>query len=255
MYLQIIFLILISPSIFASNANDGISFEKISQMFHDMKEINDRDLLIDDCNKVLLGFVPNDKRRALHPNFSKFGANCSKFIDESGNYGEWGQVVAKYLEEDQKQNVFFHDDLFQAHSNELNACPNWKSLNKAERAHFWVWVMASIAYKESTCKDQVKGDSIHEGQMALGLLQLDSHSENLNWRGPNCKASSIHKAETNLRCGLDIMSEMIKGERGLYKSSGSIWGRKSNSFWAELRKKNGGKIAQLIKTHPLCFNK
>ncbi len=255
MLLQIIFALFISFSALANTNRERISHEKINEIIGQLNEINDDTLIQILCDTATGAFKSKKKfKKTLHPDFYKFGANCSKFIMSDGEYGSWGLVISKYLNEEPGAEVFFQDELFDEKNIDLNACPNWKSLDKKEREHFWVWVMAAIAYKESACKEKIKGESIHVGQHAMGLLQLDSHSDNLTWRGENCKAKTILTPETNLRCGLDIMEELMKGKEGLYRSSGALWGRKSNSFWAELRKKNGGKIAKLIRTHPLCFN-
>lgn len=185
--------------------------------------------------------------------FSHDGAVCTNFISTkgtSGVYGPWGKSVVDYLKEQGPNSVFMSSNLA-GMSSGVTACPNWKNMSADEKQHFWVWVMAAISKVESTCKPQSRNGAGTNG-VAVGLVQLDERHSARNWRGDNCKVKSVNAPEANLRCGLDIMGELLKGQKGDYKGSGELWGRKSNSYWQHLRQGDGGEISDLIKLNPYC---
>ena len=186
----------------------------------------------------------------LAEEFSQKSANCEGFIKSDGEYGNWGKEIVAYFDEKGESAIFFDKDLA-GMKNGISACPNWNKMSTDEKKHFWVWVMASIAHVESTCKPDARNSSATNG-VAVGLLQLDERLAQRKWRGPNCAAKQVTGAKENLRCGLDIVEELLKGKEGEYKSSGEIWGAKSSSYWQHLRKKNGGEISDLITLNPFC---
>lgn len=202
--------------------------------------------------------IPNHKEQkfvfeTLAEPFSDDGAVCTNFIKESGKtggYGPWGQTIVEYLKEEGPDSIFMSSDL-PGMSTGVKACPNWKHMTVEEKKHFWVWVMASISKVESTCKPQARNGEGTNG-VAVGLVQLDERPSMRKWRGDNCKAKSVKAPEDNLRCGLDILSELLKGKEGDYKGNGELWGRKSGSYWQHLRQSNGGEISDLIKLNPYC---
>ena len=108
-----------------------------------------------------------------------------------------------------------------------------------------------IANKESSCNPRNRNSKATKG-VAVGLLMLDERLSARTWRGPNCKQKDILDIKNNIRCGLDILGELLQGKKGEYKGNGELWGPDSNSYWEELRKKGGGDIADLIQDHPLC---
>lgn len=186
----------------------------------------------------------------LAEEFSQKAANCEGFITSDGEYGSWGKEIVAYLDEKGESATFFNKDLA-GMKNGISACPNWSKMNTDEKKHFWVWVMASIAHIESTCNPSARNSSASNG-VAVGLLQLDERPAQRKWRGPNCAARQVVGAKENLRCGLDILEELLKGKEGEYKSNGQIWGPKSSSYWQHLRKKDGGEISDLIALNPFC---
>jgi hypothetical protein len=181
-----------------------------------------------------------------HPLLSKdFPEACNKFISpEDGSYGEYGNEINNYLTEQGDDSLFLKTD-------QSSTCPNWKNLTTDQKKHHWVWSMASIAKVESTCNPIAKNNQGTNGP-AIGLLQLDSTASQLKWRGENCRSKTVTDPTQNLRCGLDIMGGLLKGKEGIYKSNGQISGNGSNSYWEELRKSDGGDIAQLISQNPEC---
>lgn len=188
----------------------------------------------------------------LDPMFMKGGTQCDNFISSDGNgdYGPWGDTVVSYIRATGEDSEFLKDDIFKFET----ICPSWKNLNRAEREHVWVWIMASIAKVESTCNPKARNGQSTNG-VAVGLLQLDEKKAARSWRGEACKIPSVLQPENNIKCGLDIMEEMLKGKEGDYKSNGSIYGKGSNSYWQHLKKKDGGGIVDLISLNPLCQEK
>jgi len=181
------------------------------------------------------------------------GAVCTNFIkgnSKSGGYGPWGNTIIEYLKEEGSDSIFMSSDL-PGMSTGVAACPNWKRMTVDEKRHFWVWVMAAISKVESTCQPHARNGGGTNG-VAVGLVQLDERPSQRKWRGDNCKAKSVKAPEDNLRCGLDILSELLKGQNGEYKGSGELWGRKSGSYWQHLRQSSGGEISDLIKLNPYC---
>lgn len=190
---------------------------------------------------------------ALAEEFSEDGAVCTKFITDDGDtagYGPWGEAVVSYIKEEGTDSIFMSPDLA-GMSTGVAACPNWKDMTVEEKEHFWVWVMASISKVESTCNPKARNGSGSNG-VAVGLVQLDERPSQRKWRGENCKLPKVNGALDNLRCGLDIIGELLKGKEGEYKSNGELWGRRSSSYWQHLRQSNGGGISDLIKLNPYC---
>ena len=181
--------------------------------------------------------------------FSAQDANCTNFIKNDGSYGPWGDVVKTYVTDKSVSARFLGDNV--AHI--THACPKWSRLNKDQRTHFWVWSIAAIAWDESRCRANARNSRASNG-VAVGLLQMEETKSQRSWRGPNCSVSSVAGATENLKCGLDIMAELLLGQRGEYKGRGALMytGGRNTSYWEKLRHSGGGTIGDRIKSHPLC---
>lgn len=180
-------------------------------------------------------------------------ATCTSFIEENGDrgeYGPWGDSIVKYLDEQGEGSIFFSNDL-EGMDDGVMACPNWKNMSISEKKHFWVWVKASISKIESGCDPKARNGGSTNG-VAIGLVQLDERYSQRSWRGPNCKSKTVSSPVDNLRCGMDILGELLKGKKGEYKGNGELWGRRSGSYWQHMRQKNGGGISDLIQLNPYC---
>jgi hypothetical protein len=220
----------------------------INEMINTVKSVGDPQVACD----VNINGEQSPECPPLTGEFTEKGAECNKFIstDESGGYGPWGNEIISYLKEKGDDSIFFNNGL-SGMKEGVAACSNWDKMDKNEKEHFWVWVMASIAHIESTCNPKARNGNATNGA-AVGLLQLDERSSARKWRGHNCDVKSVAEPKNNLRCGLDILEELLKGKDGDYKSNGEIWGPHSNSYWQHLRKKDGGDISDLIKLNPFC---
>lgn len=188
----------------------------------------------------------------LSAGFYAHGAKCDSFIDSTGKLGSWGKVIDNYIKAEGPNSIYLSDNLKGFPINP-GFCPNWKKFTDEQKRHFWAWTFAAIAWTESTCKPGAKNRRGSNG-VAAGLLQMDEKKSMRNWRGKNCSVANIYPAEANIKCGLDIMDELLKAESGMYKSTGMLWGKKNNSYWEKLRHADGGPIGKLIRTYPLCRN-
>lgn len=189
----------------------------------------------------------------LSEGFSSKSDACLNFITNNGEvgaFGPWGEAIISYLDDKGNDSIFFSSDL-SGMSSGVTACPNWKEMTIEEKKHFWVWVMASISTIESTCNPNARNGASTNG-VAVGLVQLDERHSQRSWRGQNCKVKSVSNSKDNLRCGMDILGELLKGQKGEYKGNGELWGKKSSSYWQHLRLKDGGGISDLIQLNPYC---
>ncbi len=184
----------------------------------------------------------------LGSGFSRNGADCTGFIHEDGNLGIHGATIKAYLDQEGDGSPFFNSPR-PGMVDPPAICPNWERLTRREKIHFWVWVMGAIAWSESTCLADRVNSSASNGT-GVGLLQLDDGYANRSWRGPNCRSSSVRPAVENLRCGLDIMKELLLGPEGEYGTTGAIY--RVKSYWASFRAEGGGSAGALIAEFPLC---
>lgn len=184
--------------------------------------------------------------------FREHNADCSKFIGDDGSYGSWGQSAADYIRAKGSNSSLFSNNLT-GMAGTGGICPKWNTFDNEQKIHFWVWTLASIAWKEATCKENARNGKASNG-VAVGLLQLDEGTKNRSWRGPSCKVPSVAKASENLKCGLDIMEDLMEAKSGVYKSNGLLYGRKNNSYWEQLRHSDGGEIGRRIRAYPPCGN-
>lgn len=186
----------------------------------------------------------------LTPDFYKNGAKCDSFISSTGKLGAWGKAIDGYIVRQGSGSVFLSDSLSGMEVNP-GFCPNWKKFSPEQKRHFWAWTFASIAFKESTCLPHAKNRKATNG-VAIGLVQMDEKKKDRYWRGKNCAVASVANAEANLKCGMDIMGELLRGKDGMYKSNGQLFGKKNGSYWEQLRHPDGGTIGKLIMQYPLC---
>ena len=185
-----------------------------------------------------------------------FNGNCRNFIQDNGTYGPWGNDIVRYLDEVGGANSRFLSDALPGMQSIPRTCPNWGRMNTDERKLFWVWTFASMAQVESSC-DPSKvntGRVPNPNDRPRGLLQLNSLRSERTWRGRNCRFPSNDTTPVNqIRCGMDIMDELLKGRSGEYRSNGKIF--PTNSYWEKFRpnhSQTGGPIGQLIRRFPLC---
>ena len=179
------------------------------------------------------------------------GADCSAFIDSDGKFGKLGKTIVSHIESLGERSQYYRND----HLGMQLACPNWPNLSKDQKAHYWVWVFAAISWKESTCGAALTNKAATHGT-AAGHLQLNLKRNDRAWRGgtsgESCGVPDIRQDEANLKCGVEIFNEQLKGKDGIYEGNGTLYGKGANAYWQHLRMKNGGLIMKLVKDFPHC---
>lgn len=168
---------------------------------------------------------------------------CNNFIDKEGNYGEWGEFVVERLQEEGVDSLFYQNDLLAMTS----VCKRWPEFNQNEKEHYWVWIIASMAWDESKCGEHRWMD--HDG--LVGLLQMEKDVADRKWRGENCRVEDLLDHRNNIRCSFDILAELLKGKDGLYKSNGLLY-QNPNSYWEKFRRVGGGTIGARMRTYTPC---
>lgn len=179
------------------------------------------------------------------------GADCSAYIDSSGKLGKLGKTIVSHIKSLGPDTQFYKDD----HLGILKACPNWTGLSKEHKAHYWVWLFAAISWKESTCGAAVTNKAATHGT-AAGHLQLNLKRNKRAWRGGttgnSCGVADIRPDDANIKCGIEILNEQLKGKNGIYEGDGNLYGRKAHAYWQHMTTKNGGLIMKLVRDFPLC---
>lgn len=175
------------------------------------------------------------------------GADCTGFIRNNGSLGPLGNAVKEYIANSSERRRFLEPNYIK------EACPGWDGMNEAEKEHFWVWTVASIAWDESRCVSRRRNTRASDG-VGVGLLQLNEEYSKRSYRGPNCRVNSVRDDIPNIKCGLDTMAELLKGRDGIHKGYGAIFreNNRNTSYWEKLKRPGGGTIGKLIKSYPLC---
>lgn len=201
--------------------------------------------------KVSVEVVCNERAGAFSRKFFNNGADCTGFVKPNGTPGELGNVIVKHIQGMGDKGLFFKKDLPGA----KKLCPNWDQLTKEEMAYFWMWFMAAISWKETTCGANTVNKAATHG-VAVGHLQLNQNKKDRSWRGGSsgnsCAASEVTSDANNLKCGLEILNEQLKGKNGLYKGNGELFGKGANSYWQALRTSTGDKVTEFMKDFPFC---
>ncbi|MCR9203558.1 MAG: hypothetical protein NXH75_03205, partial [Halobacteriovoraceae bacterium] len=130
----------------------------------------------------------------LTSGFTRDGADCTDFIRRDGSLGSSGRIVRDYIASSSRRNHFLNPRHI------AEACPRWNNMSEAEREHFWVWSIASIAWDESRCVSGRRNTAATNG-VGVGLLQLNEDYGGRSWRGPNCRVQSVRSDENNIKCG------------------------------------------------------
>ncbi|OUR98533.1 hypothetical protein A9Q84_03730 [Halobacteriovorax marinus] len=154
---------------------------------------------------------------------------------------EWSKEIYDTLDSERIANLT-STKLNRSDLNDLH-CPNYNSMNEADKKNFWVILMASMSYAESSFDTSNYYDEKGTND-SYGLLQIDAP----NARAYGCKTAKgispmgsksgrsgggdMYKPKVNLRCGLYILNRQIE------RTGGSIFS--SKSYWAVLRKSRKG---------------
>lgn len=242
--------------------NAKAQFEVINSTNRDIQRVGSapsaacHDCRTDNSYQVDTIALPTTRQRNGLPHFN---SDCTSFIRSNGTYGPWGVTIRDYIVAKGGADSRFFSDALPGMESIPRTCPRWGQLSEQEKMKFWVWVMASIAQVESSCNTR----SVNLGRVPnpndrpRGLFQLNTLKSNRSWRGPNCGfpsgAENVYNATNSIKCSMDIMDELLKGQSGEYKSNGKIF--PTNSYWEKLRpnhSSNGGPIGRLIRQYAPC---
>ncbi len=211
----------------------------------------------------------NQRYRAVTlPTDKKMADECKKFIADDGTYGEYGQMVIKEMtgqgKSEARPEMFFEE----IPKDIDKICRNYKNFDADERANFWVYVMAAVAQNESGCSPKaVNAEAGPNGNgVAMGLFQTPKSEEGRapTWRGRGCtQPPQYEEAESQVACGMEIMSDLLDGQLCSTKQS-QFTPFEKGSYWATLIPGNMEQGAEkinnkldtlsIIKEFPLCQN-
>ncbi len=234
--------------------------EEVNEMINDIEV---KDPVEDPCHECNVedNYVEiNDPLPTTYVTGKKFfNERCEKFITKTGQEGEWGKKITKYIDETPgAKEIYLYDEIVGMTAKPYT-CPNWYKLNDDQRKRFWIWMFASIAQVESSCDTDVVnlGPVPDPTDRPTGLFQLNQNYTGRYWRGENCKFNTGYietiDVDNQINCSMDIMMEVIKGKKGMYKGNGRIF--PTNSYWEKLRpghSSTGGPIGELVRQYPPC---
>ncbi len=162
---------------------------------------------------------------------------CSSFIDASGNFGAWGTYLMGRL------NPASHPNLFRTNVGDMpQICPRFSRMSVEAKKNFWVWLIASMANNESSCRERITARGVNG--TAAGLLQLHKGQEHRY----GCKAGmNSLRALENLECGLTILDNDIDRTERVFP--------RANNYWEVLRLQTraGQRTLRLAKAYAPCF--
>lgn len=104
-------------------------------------------------------------------------------------------------------------------SDSADYCPNYNNLVKVERAKVWLALISGIVLFESSFRpaaffmEEFKTNS-NQRVISRGLMQISRESANLYGCGIG-KETELEDPETNIRCGIRILSRLVTTERRL----------------------------------------
>ncbi|MCH2534612.1 MAG: hypothetical protein MK008_09255 [Bdellovibrionales bacterium] len=213
------------------------------------------------------------KSPPLTNSFSALGADCSDYIDDNGNYGDRGKLLAKEILGEGRSTDRW--EYFKQGSRNLSSvCPNFNNLNDEEKLNFWIWTFAAIAWDEGKCISNIARSDATNG-LAVSDFQLpENWKSGRSWRGPGCNANGRAPAvnirrrrygnflmanpSNSIPCAVEIMSGSLCGFYSYKKwpltcdpveKTKGFTGK--HIYWEKM-KHNDAKFVKMIKEFPLC---
>jgi hypothetical protein len=156
-----------------------------------------------------------EKRKSLYPiipDHKNWSAQCNNFIDSQGNINSWGQTVINAVNR-------YPEYLNSITQDMQKYCPNFSSFNKSEKENFWVWFIASMAMRESSCNPDTKAKG--PNGTAAGLLQLHLNKEYAYHK--DCKSTHALNPHENLSCGSAMFDTQLIRYNRMFLAHGSYW--------------------------------
>lgn len=126
-------------------------------------------------------------------------------------------------------------------------CPAYEQDSSADRTHFWVGLIAAIAYAETAGRFN-PGDSFTESfhehgpqsplVVSRGLLQLSFPGDRDHYRCEIPDADSLYDPSVNLACGVKILAKLVMRDQRLAGQVGPAW-QGGAAYWSTLRSTGG----------------
>jgi hypothetical protein len=136
-------------------------------------------------------------------------------------------------------------------SDATDFCPRYAGLTQADRRHFWAGLVSSIASAESDGRfdpSQSFTESFHQHGsntplvVSQGLLQLSFPGDRDLYRCKLNRAEDLYDAQTNLICGVTILSTLVRQDGQITGRVGSHW-KGAARYWSVMRSEGGKKQA------------
>ncbi len=246
------------------NGETGTAYSHFANNLPDATLEHSTAILDDEAIEVSSTFKPAVERKVANASIpelfktslirlkvpSQFTSECYNFIDKNGNYGVWGEAIAKSFFDDNGDITEKAQWLIGEESNRVSDTVGGIVLNKhfrdyslAQKVDFMIYYAAVIAQKESSCRQAATVSAVNGTAVGLWQLHLGKTDQYAN------KACEKKFKETdgaaNVVCGLKMLNnytQMNKNENHEY-----FW--KSN-YWQTMHIKSTGKESyRLIKKY------
>lgn len=190
----------------------------------------------------LLGLCDDAAEIFMATNAGRLAPACEMFMDSIGQVGPVGKLIVDSIARIDRECFYQIMDV-------SSVCPRFPELSPSQQSRFWVWVFASIAQVESSCRLRVDAQGING--TADGLFQLEysyalrraagRDPELCRTRGPTDSADPTFQVE----CAISIFRDHhCRGDRVR-----SLTYR--GGYWQKLNGPNRA-IARLIRHFPGC---
>lgn len=163
--------------------------------------------------------------RVAHPGPQMIHRECSKFIDEAGNYGNYGKFIYNHISRER------YPQFFQPNRGIVELCPRFESFLSSDDQvkNFWVWFFMSLSFKESSCDNLARGQATMANDTAVGLLQLSSNVTYRSHQTEICRDTTVCNPYENLTCGVSIvLKNMMDNQGAILVQPGRTYFR---NFW------------------------
>ena len=124
------------------------------------------------------------------------------------------------------------ENILKSNLNEIG-CPGYESSDSKERAIFWVILFASISSQESAFDPLTRYYEEPLSEWSEGLLQLSVSNDIHGSECASLNGSNILEAEPNLKCGVRIMLNQIRGGLRQARGKGFLFPA-SAYYWSTL---------------------
>lgn len=159
--------------------------------------------------------VPNDQLLTTFISSAETQLNagnaCSNFV-QGGTLGPWGQQVIREMQSGNYLNLQRGTNISVS-----NICPNYQYMTTDQQDHFWILVLSSLAFKESSCKPTNSNPNATHGT-ARGLFQLTDSF---------CQGRDVNNPSVSINCAMSMLDQQMS------KTNASLFDL--NSYWEDLR--------------------